>query len=60
MLLLWYTPPRQTGYTTAQYQARLQRDYRIRDDEFTLLSLWWMLNRFEQPSIIEQGEQNNG
>lgn len=46
MLLVLYTPPAQGGYSVAQYQQAVRRrNERIRDDEATLLLLWWQLNK---------------
>ena len=57
MLLLWYTPPQKGAVLAGQYAplARLRRDLQIRDDEVTLLLLWWQLNEMQ-----EYKELNNG
>lgn len=55
MLLVWYTPPAQGGYSVAQYQQAVRRrNERIRDDEATLLLLWWQLNK-----EYDNGKDNN-
>ena len=47
MLLVWYTPPAQTGWTVAQYYANVTRyNLRYYEDEDMLALMWWMLQEW--------------
>jgi len=58
MLLIWYTPPRAGAMPPNRYyQEYYRRKYdTIKDDELTLLLLWYQLNNIESYKEFDDGK----
>ena len=59
MLLVWYTPPRAGAKPTPaeRYAEYYKRKYKqIRDDEVTLLLLWFEMNNIENYKEYQDGK----